>query len=110
MVSDDLEMGGVLKAAPIEQAAVEHIRAGGDLCLICHIEEHIARSYEALVKEAERDSKFARRVKESVARVLAFKKKSRGTERVCPGPNPCKSSEDSHASCGSSANRYGWKS
>src|SRR6202007_424297 len=25
--SDDLEMGGVLKAAPIEQAAVQHIRA-----------------------------------------------------------------------------------
>jgi beta-N-acetylhexosaminidase len=38
VVSDDLEMGGVLKAAPIERAAVEHIRAGGDLCLICHIE------------------------------------------------------------------------
>ena len=29
IASDDLEMGGVLKAAPIEQAAVEHIRAGG---------------------------------------------------------------------------------
>jgi len=28
VVSDDLEMGGVLQAAPIEQAAVEHIRAG----------------------------------------------------------------------------------
>src|SRR5437773_4477433 len=38
VVSDDLEMGGVLKAGPIEQAAVQHIRAGGDLCLICHEE------------------------------------------------------------------------
>ena len=56
VVSDDLEMGGVLKAAPIEQAAVEHIRAGGDLCLICHQEDYVVRSYEALVKEAERDS------------------------------------------------------
>ncbi len=36
VVSDDLEMGGVLNAGPIEQAAVQHIRAGGDLCLICH--------------------------------------------------------------------------
>ena len=41
IVSDDLEMGGVLKAAPIEQAAVEHIRAGGDLCLICRQEEYV---------------------------------------------------------------------
>ncbi len=45
-------MGGVLKAAPIEQAAVEHIRAGGDLCLICHIEEYVTRSYEALIKDS----------------------------------------------------------
>jgi beta-N-acetylhexosaminidase len=86
VVSDDLEMGGVLKAAPIERAAVEHIRAGGDLCLICHIEEHITRSYEALVKEAERDARFARRVKESVSRVLAFKKKSKELKRPAPAP------------------------
>jgi beta-N-acetylhexosaminidase len=76
IVSDDLEMGGVLKAAPIEQAAVQHIRAGGDLCLVCHIEEYVTRSFEALVHEAEKDRKFARRVEESVERVLAFKRKS----------------------------------
>ena len=39
VVSDDLEMGGVLSAAPVGEAAVEHIRAGGDLCLICHRED-----------------------------------------------------------------------
>jgi beta-N-acetylhexosaminidase len=90
VVSDDLEMGGVLKAAPMEQAAVEHIRAGGDLCLMCHIEEGIIRSYEALVKEAERDAKFARRAKESVARVLAFKKKSNELKRPAPAPSAAK--------------------
>jgi len=36
VVSDDLEMGGVLAAAPIGEAAVEHIRVGGDMCLVCH--------------------------------------------------------------------------
>ena len=90
IVSDDLEMGGVLKAAPIEQAAVEHIRAGGDLCLICHIEENVVRSYEALLKEAERDQSFARRVKESVARLLAFKKKSKELKRRTPAPSAAK--------------------
>ena len=90
VVSDDLEMGGVLKAAPIEQAAVEHIRAGGDLCLICHIEEGIIRSYEALVKQAERDPKFARRTKESVARVLAFKKKAKELKRQSSAPTAAK--------------------
>lgn len=86
VVSDDLEMGGVLKAASIEQAAIEHIRAGGDLCLICHIEEYVTRSYEALIKEAESNRKFAQRVAESAARVTAFKKKSSALKRRSPAP------------------------
>ncbi len=90
VVSDDLEMGGVLKAAPIEQAAVEHIRAGGDLCLICHVEEYVTRSYEELIKAAERDPKFARRVKESVAHVRAFKRKSPALKRSTSAPSPPK--------------------
>jgi len=86
VVSDDLEMGGVLKAGPIEQAAVEHIRAGGDLCLICHIEGHVMRAHEALIQAAEGDAKFARRCQESIARVLAFKKKSKALKRRSPSP------------------------
>ena len=73
--SDDLEMGGVLAAAPIEQAMIGHIRAGGDLGLICHQEDFILRAHESLIREAERDSRFARRARESAGRVLAFKKK-----------------------------------
>src|ERR1019366_8154228 len=74
--SDDLEMGGVLAAAPIEQAMIGHIRAGGDLGLICHQEDFILRAHEAVVREAERDGRFARRVRESAGRVLAFKEKA----------------------------------
>ena len=48
-------MGGVLSAAPIGEAAVEFIRAGGDLCLICHRENYITQAYEELLKTAERD-------------------------------------------------------
>ena len=90
VVSDDLEMGGVLKAGPIEQVAVEHIRAGGDLCLICHHEEFVRRAYEALIREAERDRKFRLRVMDSAARVLAFKKKSKELKRRVPQPTPAK--------------------
>jgi beta-N-acetylhexosaminidase len=77
IVSDDLEMGGVLAAAPVGEAAVQHIRAGGDLCLVCHREDYITEAYEALVSTTERDAKFARQVEEAAARVLAFKKKWR---------------------------------
>ena len=86
IVSDDLEMGGVLAAASIEQATVEFIRAGGDLCLICRQREFVERGYEALIKEYERDPRFARRVKESVARIRAFKKKSPDLNRKIAAP------------------------
>jgi beta-N-acetylhexosaminidase len=76
IVSDDLEMGGVLSAAPIGEAAVEFLRAGGDLCLICHREDYILQAYEELIKTVERDARFARRVAEAFHRVTAFKKKS----------------------------------
>jgi beta-N-acetylhexosaminidase len=76
IVSDDMEMGGVLSAAPVGPAAVEFVRAGGDLCLVCHREDYIAQASEELAKAAERDPRFARRVEESIRRVLEFKKKS----------------------------------
>ena len=86
IVSDDMEMGAVLKTTPIEQVVVEFVRAGGDLCLICRQEELVVRGYEALVKEAERDRRFAGRVSESARRVLAFKKKSAAMKKKMRPP------------------------
>jgi beta-N-acetylhexosaminidase len=92
--SDDLEMGGVLAAGPIEQLTIGHIRAGGDLGLICHQEDFILRAHEALVREAERDGRFSRRVRESAGRVLAFKKKTFDRKstagRRTPAPTPAR--------------------
>lgn len=73
ILSDDLEMGGVLASAPIESAAIAFIRAGGDICLVCHKEEAVLRVYEALVQEAGRDANFAKLVQERAKRVMAFK-------------------------------------
>lgn len=87
IVSDDLEMGGVLAVASVGQAAVEHIRAGGDLCLVCHREEHALQAYEELVMAAKRDKKLARRVSESAERVFAFKKKWRKTMKPSRVPS-----------------------
>src|SRR5579862_615272 len=75
IISDDLEMGGVLSAAPIGQAAVEFIRAGGDLCLVCHREDRVVEAYETLIRTAERDKAFARRVADANRRVTSFRKK-----------------------------------
>ena len=75
VISDDLEMGAVQSVVPSERAAVEHIRAGGDVALICHQQELVERAYEAVIREAERDRKFRERMAESVRRVESQKKK-----------------------------------
>jgi len=58
ILSDDLEMGGILKFLPVEEAAVAAIRAGSDLLEICHSAELILRTYEALISEGERSAAF----------------------------------------------------
>ena len=56
--SDDLEMGGILKYAPMEEAAILALRAGLHMLEICHSPELILRCYESLLKEAERSEAF----------------------------------------------------
>jgi beta-N-acetylhexosaminidase len=58
VLSDDLEMGGVAKFMPIGDAAVETIRVGSDLALICHHPEPILSVYESLITEGERSAVF----------------------------------------------------
>ena len=56
--SDDMEMGGILKFMPIEEAAVAATRAGMNTLEICHSPELILRAYEALMHEAESSATF----------------------------------------------------
>lgn len=87
VISDDLEMGGVLAAAPVGEAAVESVRAGSDLCLVCHHEDHVLQAYEGLAKATERDRRFAQRVAESARRVASFKKKWSMLLRLAKSPS-----------------------
>ncbi len=75
ILSDDLEMGGVLSAVPVGEAALQFVAAGGDICLVCHREDYILQAYEALIKKTENDRTFAKRVVESSRRITSFKKK-----------------------------------
>ena len=87
IVTDDLDMGGVLAAASIEDAAVETLRAGADMFLVCQKEESVWRAFEAVYKRAEGDKKFAKLIAEKSRRILAAKKKSRPLKsRMTPMP------------------------
>jgi beta-N-acetylhexosaminidase len=88
VVSDDLEMGGVLKIASIEEAAVGTVQAGADMYLVCHSQELVHRAWEAIVKEAERSKAFRSKVEMAAKRILTAKKRwPELTGRMAPTPS-----------------------
>jgi beta-N-acetylhexosaminidase len=87
IISDDLEMGGVLAAGSIEEVAVETLRAGADMFLVCHNHELVWRGYEAVLRTAEKDKKFAAHVAQSARRVLALKRRSSALRGFAREPN-----------------------
>ena len=86
IISDDLEMGGVLAAGSIEHVSVETIRAGADIFLVCHNQELVWRGYEAVLSEAEKDRKFAAQVARAAARVMGFKRRTRTLHHFAAPP------------------------
>ncbi len=86
IMADDLEMGGVLAASSMEDAAVETLRAGSDIFPVCHNEEKVWRTYEAVLSAAERDRRFAVLIAEKASRVLAMKKRAKSLARRVPAP------------------------
>ena len=88
IVSDDLEMGGVLAAAPIGEAAIQTLQAGSDLMLVCHKEEHVWLAFESVYKLAEADRSLPAS-RQEIERVLEFKRKSRSQLARTPArPTP----------------------
>jgi beta-N-acetylhexosaminidase len=88
VVSDDLEMGGVLKVASIEEAAVNTVQAGADMYLVCHSEELVQRAYEAILKEAERSARFRTKLETAALRILKAKKRWPAlTRRMAAAPS-----------------------
>ncbi|MGD0911956.1 MAG: beta-N-acetylhexosaminidase [Terracidiphilus sp.] len=75
ILSDDLEMGGILKFLPVDEAAIAAVVAGSDLLEICHSEELILRSYEALLSEAERSAAFRKLLLAQAAEVERKRRK-----------------------------------
>jgi beta-N-acetylhexosaminidase len=71
IVSDDMEMGGILKYTRMGEAAVASIAAGTHLVEICHNPALIFAAYEALLREAEGSPSFARLLRRAAAKVGA---------------------------------------
>jgi len=86
IITDDLDMGGVLAAASIEDAAVETLRAGTDMFLVCQKEESVRRAFEAVLNLAERDKKFAALVGEKARRIVDAKNGYKALKKMPDAP------------------------
>lgn len=75
IVSDDMEMGGILHHTPMEEAAVAAIAAGCHLIEICKDPALVLTAYEALLAEAERSRSFLNIVEQSAATVRSHRHK-----------------------------------
>ncbi len=75
VVSDDMEMGGILHHAPMEEATVAAIAAGAHLIEICKDPALVLTAYEAVLSEAERSRSFRSIVEQSAATVRTQRQK-----------------------------------
>jgi len=75
IISDDMEMGGILSQMPIEDAVVAALLAGIQMIEICRDAGLVQRAYEALVREAERSPAFRECVASAWRKVYRSKKR-----------------------------------
>lgn len=87
IVSDDLVMAAIADRMGVGAAAIDAIRAGCDVLLVCRHEHQQEAAAEALLREAERDADFRRRVGEAAARVRAMKRAHAENQRRRPAPS-----------------------
>jgi beta-N-acetylhexosaminidase len=86
IVSDDMEMGGILHQAPIEEAAIAAIAAGTHLIEICKDPALVLAAYEAILSEAEQSRSFRVTVEQSAAFVRTHRHKLLRHSTLSPPP------------------------
>ncbi|MGA8160785.1 MAG: beta-N-acetylhexosaminidase [Acidobacteriaceae bacterium] len=75
VLSDDMEMGGILSQMSIEEATIQALLAGIQMIEICRDPALVHRAYEAIVKEAERSRAFRNVVASAWRKIYRSKKK-----------------------------------
>lgn len=74
IVSDDMEMGAMIKHHRVEEASEFALRAGIDIILICHRYDYQQQTLAHLKNQILKDESFAARIAESIARLDKLKK------------------------------------
>jgi beta-N-acetylhexosaminidase len=86
IVSDDMEMGGILKYMGIADAAIRSLAAGMHVVEICRDPALVFAAYEALLHEAESSPAFARVLRRAAVRAQAFHTTHLKKDALPPAP------------------------
>lgn len=73
VLTDDMEMGAILKHQPIEEAALKAFAAGEDMILICANADSVRKSYRALLNAFRNNEFSVERLDESLHRIAEVK-------------------------------------
>ena len=73
VITDDLDMGAVSKYHNEESLAVQAVKAGADIVLICHEVEKQKKMYEGIFDAVKRGEISEERINDSVRRILKMK-------------------------------------
>jgi beta-N-acetylhexosaminidase len=73
VLTDDLEMGAILKHCPIENAAKAAFKAGEDMILICANPESVRKSFRTMLEAFQTGEFSEERLNESLHRIAEVK-------------------------------------
>lgn len=73
VVTDDLEMGAVVRHSTVEQTVVNALNAGADIMLVCHKIELALTARDACLRAVEDGTLSQQRVEEAVQRINALR-------------------------------------
>ncbi len=83
VVTDDLEMGAIVRHGTIEHAVLATLNAGSDLLLVCHSLERALAARDACERALQDGTLSSQRVEQARQRLLALKQKHQAQH---PGP------------------------
>ncbi len=75
VVTDDLEMGAIVRHDAVDRAAVQALNAGADLLLICHKLDLTLSAREACWQAFRDGTLFPQRIEEAIGRLSALRQK-----------------------------------
>ncbi|SDJ53455.1 beta-N-acetylhexosaminidase [Salimicrobium halophilum] len=87
VITDDLTMGAITNQYTVAEAALQTVKAGGDLLLMAHNPDLISAVSDSLKAAVENGEISEERINESVERIIQLKEKYQVSREKTPSPD-----------------------